>query len=206
MQTLPCETPTLRWQDMPMPDASAPVRLARLSCMQPDHFWALVAFPPGWQRVRSGHYSVDEDFLLLQGDLTINGVSWHAQEHGFVPAHTLREQTESIHGCVACARFHGRAQWHTGAAAMLPQSKVKHSPDWRSMGPVDLQGHGRGHPVFEHGGMVYGVLPQATVEALRARGERLDALDLNSHPESTDMVVSDNPAAHFYWACWPSQH
>jgi len=54
--------------------------------------------------------------------------------------------------------------------------------------------------------MIYGVVPQATLEALRARGERLDALDLNSHPESTDMVVADNPAAHFYWACWPSQH
>ena len=206
MQTLQCETPTLRWQDMPMPDANAPVRLARLSSLQPDHFWALVAFPPGWERVRSGHYSVDEDFLLLQGDLSINGQRWHAQEHGFVPANTLREQTESIHGCVACARFHGRPQWHTGAAAMLPQGKLRFTPDWRASGPVDLQGHGSGHIVFEHGGMVHGVLPQATLEALRARGERLDALDLYRHLGTHDLAVAEGREAHFFWACWPSHH
>ena len=52
MPALQCETPTLRWQDMPMPDANAPVRLARLNSLHKDHFWALVAFPPGWERVR----------------------------------------------------------------------------------------------------------------------------------------------------------
>lgn len=189
-----------------MPDANAPVRLARLSSIKPDHFWALVAFPPGWQRVRSGHYSVDEDFLLLQGDLTINRVSWYAQEHGFVPANTLREQTESIQGCVACARFHGRPQWHTGSAAMMPQGKVRHSPDWRSTGQVDLRGNGLGHLVFEHGGMVCAVLPQATLETLRASGELFDALDLTSRPGSNNIILDERQEPHFIWACWPSQY
>jgi hypothetical protein len=206
MQTLQCEAPMIRWQAMSMPDANAPVRLARLISMKPDHFWAVVAFPPGWQRVRSGHYSVDEDFLLLQGDLTINRVSWHAQEHGFIPANTLREQTESIHGCVACARFHGRPQWHTGSAGMMPQGKVQHSPDWRSIGPVDLQGNGWGHLVLEHGGMVYAVLPQATLETLRASGELFDALDLTSRPGSNNIVVAEGQEPHFIWTFWPSQH
>ncbi|NBX55761.1 MAG: hypothetical protein EBT70_11965 [Betaproteobacteria bacterium] len=86
MRPLHGEPVKLHWQDMPMPDANAPLRLARLHSVTIDHFWALVEFPVGWQRLRAGHYSVDEDFLLLHGDLTINGLTWGHDTHGVVPA------------------------------------------------------------------------------------------------------------------------
>ena len=204
MPTLACETPMLRWQDMPMPDANAPVRLAVLSSVAPRHFWALVVFPPAWQRVRPGHYSVDEDFLLLQGDLTINGIPWHAHEHGFVPAHTLREQTESQRGCVACARFHGRPQWHAGRSALAPTGSVRHSPDWHSTAPTDLRGHGWAHPVFEHAGMAHGVVPHATVTAMRENGVPMDAFDLSASPGAHGAQPAQGTDARYFWARWPS--
>ena len=206
MQTLHCEPQTLRWQDMPMPDANGPVRLARLNSLTPAHFWALVVFPPGWQRLRAGHYSVDEDFLLLQGELTINGVQWCAQEHGFVPANTLRDQTQSLRGCVACARFYGRPQWHTGSAEMAPVASVRHSLAWSAIEPVDLHGHGRAHLVFEFDGASNGVLPQATLAALRARGVELDAFNLTTRLEAASLVGDVNTETNFYWAHWPSPH
>jgi hypothetical protein len=60
--------------------------------------------------------------------------------------------------------------------------------------------------VFEHAGMVYGVLPQVTLEALRASGGRFDALDLTRHPETHDLAVAEGREAHFFWASWPSHH
>ena len=65
-----------------MPDSTGPVRLAPLKSLANGHFWALVAFPADWQRLRPGHYEVDEDFLLLSGDLRINERQWRAREHG----------------------------------------------------------------------------------------------------------------------------
>jgi len=86
----------LTWREYAMPDASGAVQLARLPSLAPDHFWALVQFPPNWRRIRPGHYSVDEDFLLLHGDLTINDQLWRAREHGLVPAHAWRGQTHAM--------------------------------------------------------------------------------------------------------------
>jgi hypothetical protein len=206
MAILCSENPPLRWQDMPMPDANAPVRLARLGSMQPDHFWALVAFPAGWQRERPGHYSVDEDFLLLQGDLTINGVGWQAQEHGFVPAHTLRIQTESQQGCGACARFHGRPQWHSGEAAQVPMDDIRHQPDWRSIAPMKVIGNEIAHMVFEHAGMAHGVMPQSTWLAMRESGVAIEAFDLSSGLESIDLATAQRTSLPFFWARWPSPH
>lgn len=161
-----------------MPDANASVRLAQLPSLAPDHFRALVRFPPGWQRLRPGHYSVDEDFLVLEGDLHINALQWRAQEHGFVPAHALRERTFSRRGCLACARFHGRPRWHAGASGSAPMGELKHSRAWPELPLSDMHGLGLAHRVFAHAGLGHWVVPAQALPALRASGWRFDELDL----------------------------
>lgn len=189
-----------------MPDANAPVRLARLHSVTSDHFWALVAFPAGWQRLRPGHYSVDEDFLLLQGDLTINGLTWGRDTHGVVPAHTLRQQTQSQHGCVACARFHGRPQWHSGASMAKPFGVMVQSSAWTDVAPADGQGQGLAHVLWVHNGFSHGVLPNATLQAWHAQGMEIDALDLSALDAASSTGLPNAEPTHFHWARWPNFH
>lgn len=185
----------LVWQDMPMPDATGPVRLAPLQTLASDHFCALVAFPAGWQRLRPGHYAVDEDFLLLSGDLCINERHWRAREHGFVPAHTLRERTFSERGCLACARFHGRPKWHAGASGWMPAAGLGHRPAWSELPTTDFLGLGRARHVFEHAGMSQWLLPPKLRDALHPLAPPFDELDLGAVDAALESA---------YWVRLPS--
>ena len=162
-----------------MPDATGPVRLAPLKSLASGHVWALVAFPADWQRLRPGHYEVDEDFLLLSGDLRINERQWHAREHGFVPAHTLRQRTLSERGCLACARFHGRPRWQAGPSHRQPAAEIGHRPSWQDLPRTDLMDLGRAPHVFEHAGMSQWLLSPALRAALGSRTPPFDELDLS---------------------------
>ena len=117
----------LTWREYAMPDASGAVQLARLPSLAADHFWALVQFPPNWRRIRPGHYSVDEDFLLLHGDLTINDQGWRAREHGFVPAHAWRGQTFSRHGCISVRTS---SSWPCCSTPVCPSTSSDAWPLW----------------------------------------------------------------------------
>ena len=193
----------LTWREYAMPDASGAVQLARLPSLAADHFWALVQFPPNWRRIRPGHYSVDEDFLLLHGDLTINDQLWRAREHGFVPAHAWRGQTFSRHGCTACARFHGRPEWHAGPAAHAPTQASRHRPVWPTWPAVNLHGLGLAQVAFEQQGMTHGVLPSSTLTALQARGVAMDAFDLPTPRGDAKPALADDVPSGFHWARWP---
>lgn len=116
-----------------MPDANAGVRLAQLQAAGLHQFLAMVRFPQGWQRLRVGHYAVDEEFFVLEGDLHVNGLCWQRQQHGFVPAHTLRSDTHSEGGCTAYARFYGRPHWIRGRAARAPEGAIACTADWRQI-------------------------------------------------------------------------
>lgn len=130
----------LQWQDMPMPDASAAVQLAPLEAAGFDQFLAMVCFPPGWRRLRAGHYEVDEEFFVISGELQIDGLCWQDGQHGFVPAHTVRSETRSEPGCLAYARFFGRARWVRGNAAIEPAEAISQLADWRRTEPNAFAG------------------------------------------------------------------
>ena len=95
----------------------------------------MVQFPPGWQRLQPGHYTVDEEFFLLSGDLHVNAMHWQSEQHGFVPADTLRYETRSDAGCTAYARFYGRPRWIRGSAARESVGPVIRIADWRRIAP-----------------------------------------------------------------------
>ena len=105
-----------RWQSAPMPHGSGPVEVARLPAPGGE-FLAFVRFPAGWSRAVPVVYQATEEFVILQGELRINGQCWGARTYGCVPAGLTRTVTESLGGCLAWARFHGSPKPALAAAA-----------------------------------------------------------------------------------------
>jgi len=101
----------LEWQEITIPDGSPAVTVARLREEAGGAFWALVRFPAGWSRPVTGHYPVDEEFWVLEGDLVMNGVTYRPEQGAYLGAGTPRSDTRSEAGALAIARFAGPATW-----------------------------------------------------------------------------------------------
>src|SRR5688500_13846531 len=97
-----------------MPGASGPVEVARLPPGADGAFRAYVRFPPGWSRPGPGHYAVAEEVQVLEGDLHMNGQSWHAGDRFSIAAARTRRDTRSEGGCLALACFAGDPRWIPG--------------------------------------------------------------------------------------------
>lgn len=89
-----------------MPGSTAPVRLARLS-----RTVSLVRFPPGWTRPERGHYLAGEEFVVLEGELRVSGVTYPAGSSGSLPAGAPRWDSASPTGALALAVFDGPPTW-----------------------------------------------------------------------------------------------
>jgi hypothetical protein len=101
---------SLTWREAPMPGA-APVQMALLPKLPDGGFRAFVRFPPGWSRPDVGHYAVPEEFLVLEGELSLNGKTWQRGELAWIPAWTLRRDLRSASGCLVFAWFGGTPRW-----------------------------------------------------------------------------------------------
>jgi len=101
----------LNWRLVTIPDGSPAVAVARLREEAGGAFWALVRFPPGWSRPITGHYLVDEEFWVIEGDLVMNGVTYRPEQGACLRAGTPRSDTRSAAGALAVARFAGPATW-----------------------------------------------------------------------------------------------
>ena len=97
-----------------MPGGSGPVQLARLPDLADGGFRAFVRFPAGWSRAQRGHYPVDEEFLVIEGELALNERTYRKGDWGFVPAGETRTLLASASGCVVYARFGGFPRWIAG--------------------------------------------------------------------------------------------
>jgi len=101
----------LAWREITIPDGSPAVAVARLREEAGGAFWTLVRFPAGWSRPITGHYLVDEEFWVLEGDLVMNGVTYRPDQGDYLRAGTPRSDTRSETGALAIARFAGPATW-----------------------------------------------------------------------------------------------
>lgn len=101
----------LDWQEVTIPDGSPAVGVARLREEAGGAFWVLVRFPAGWSRPVTGHYLVEEEFWVLEGELVMSGVTYGPERGGRVPAGTPRSDTRSEGGALTVARFAGPATW-----------------------------------------------------------------------------------------------
>jgi hypothetical protein len=102
---------SLTWREVTIPDSSPPVAVARLREDADGAFWALVRFPAGWSRPVVGHYVTDEEFWLLEGELTMSGVTYSEQQGDRIPAGRPRADSRSERGALALARFAGPPTW-----------------------------------------------------------------------------------------------
>ena len=107
----------LEWQSAPMPGSSGAVALARLPDIGDGAFRAFVRFPAGWLRPGAGHYAVAEEFLILSGDLTLDGHTWKAGGYAWIAARRMRTDSRSADGCLAFAWFGGPPRWVAGEPA-----------------------------------------------------------------------------------------
>ncbi len=189
-----CPWSNLQWQEMPMPDATTSVQLATLHPAGADQFLAMVQFPPGWSRLHAGHYAVDEEFFVLSGDLHINGLCWHEQQYGFVPADTLRLETHSVLGCTAYARFHGNPRWVRGSAAHSSECKLTRTADWRQLTPATCTRHFAGRLLHEGLSTSTWVLEAWPTGPAAIHGEATDALDLSNRDHFRDLPCAGQPA------------
>ncbi len=96
------------WLTIPIPLAEPAVEMIRLH-VDPtvNSSAALVRFPPGWHRATPCRYSVDEEVLMLDGELRISGCVIPRGSYAFIPAGVLRFETLTPVTSLALAWFSG---------------------------------------------------------------------------------------------------
>jgi hypothetical protein len=102
---------SLNWREVTIPDSSPPVTVATLREEPGGGFWGLVRFPPGWARPVSGHYLVDEEFWVLEGELTMSGETYGPEQVGRIPSGAVRRDSRAETGALTLAHFAGPARW-----------------------------------------------------------------------------------------------
>lgn len=129
--------PLLSWQDFHLsevgvPEGNARVHLARprssLPGVEPG---MLVRFPRGWARPGMGYYQADEEFLVVEGDLTVSGVTYRSGSYGWLPAGYPRYGSASDGGALAIARFCGPPRWISGRAEQDPRHEAVRIGHWQ---------------------------------------------------------------------------
>lgn len=99
--------------------------MALLPKLDDGAFRAFVRFPKGWSRPDVGHYAVAEEFVVLQGSLSLSGQTWNAGSHAWVPAFQRRHDLASPAGCLVFAWFRGTPRWIPGEPTQ-PPSQDRH--------------------------------------------------------------------------------
>jgi hypothetical protein len=67
----------------------------------------VVRYPAGWDRTTSGYLSTDEEFYVLDGALTINGITYDRDSFAHLPEGHLRKSASSKEGAVLLTFFDG---------------------------------------------------------------------------------------------------
>jgi hypothetical protein len=95
--------------DYPKESLDAVRAEAKLLNEDPDTgaFTMVVKLPPGAAEATRGSHSCDEEMFLLEGDLTIDGESFHAPAYWFFPAGTIHGDSHTESGAVVIEAFTG---------------------------------------------------------------------------------------------------
>ena len=96
------------WLTIPIPLAEPAVEMIRLH-VDPvvGSSSALVRFPPGWNRANPCRYAVDEEVVILDGELRISGCVIPGGSYAFIPTGVLRFATLTPVRSLALAWFSG---------------------------------------------------------------------------------------------------
>lgn len=97
--------------DIRIPDSTDMVKMNRIHVWDNGASLAAVTFPPGWSRPIVGGYLCAEEFFIFEGELQMSGETFLANDHVWVPPHSLRIASFSPLGAVTMAWFYGKPVW-----------------------------------------------------------------------------------------------
>lgn len=107
------------WRTVPMEGANLPLEVVPLAS-DADEFVILARFPAGFVREVAGGYHAAETFLVIDGELTLDGRVVRRSDLTHVPAARVREKMHTDGGCLALA-------WFSGAATFVPPDELGES-------------------------------------------------------------------------------
>jgi len=82
----------------------------------------VVRYPAGWKRPEGEYLSTDEEFYVLEGALSINGITYERDSYAHLPAGYLRKDAASADGAVLLTFFDGPVD---SVAASAPGSMFR---------------------------------------------------------------------------------
>lgn len=106
----------LPWRTVPMVGAELGLDVVPLTS-HPDDFVILARFPVGFSRPGAGGYHAAETFVVLDGELTVNGRQVVRGDLTHIPAEAVRTGMHTADGCLALA-------WFSGPATFLPVEEL----------------------------------------------------------------------------------
>jgi hypothetical protein len=83
----------------------------------------IVRYPPGWRR-ETEHLTAHEEFLVLDGAITINDRRYEKHTYGFLPSGYPRERAFSDHGAVLLNMFYDKPEAISGMPASWFDEKL----------------------------------------------------------------------------------
>lgn len=170
---------SLEWNSAPMPGSNAPVQLAQLPRTADDAFRAFVRFPAGWARPAAGHYPVAEEIFILEGDLRLNDMSWHAGGYAWIPANRVRSDSQSESGCLAFAWFASAPRWVLGEPAEPARPSDRSYAHWRNAPERALGDAGFGRQLYDGPEHHTWVVDRRQIAPLAASSRRCETLCLS---------------------------
>lgn len=108
----------LPWRPTVMPDATPELTMIRTDVV--GAVGLLVRFPADFRRIAPGSYNAPEDFLVVEGQLVLNDVTYGPGDLTHVPARAPRRSMTSADGALVLAWFGGPLDWVR--APGLPES------------------------------------------------------------------------------------
>ena len=171
----------LKWQSAPMPGANAAAQIAHLPALADRGFRAFVRFPAGWERLAPGHYAVAEEFLVLDGELDMNGRTWRAGGYAWIPPGLVRAATGSRTGCLAFAWFGATPRWSAGAPAVPAREPETFLAHWHEAPGIDLAGGAPGHLLHDAPAHRTWIDTRPPGPVLQRQTTAVETLDLSNH-------------------------
>lgn len=107
----------LTWRRVPMEGANSGIDIVPLAS-HPDDLVMLARFPRGFVRDVPGGYHAAETFLVLTGEMELEGRVLRPGDLTHVPAEYVRRGMRTDHGCTALA-------WFSGPATFLEPSELE---------------------------------------------------------------------------------
>jgi hypothetical protein len=112
------QAPFLPWQDGLYSGARPEVQSKVLSIDEAGtDATTVVRYPQGWQRETAEHLTCHEEFLVLDGELVVNGRSYTRHQYGFLPAGYVRESAAAPEGATVLTMFYDAPQVIAGVPA-----------------------------------------------------------------------------------------